>query len=131
MALLLKLCTRTLHFHKQLDSHHNTRILKFLLIFSPRCILKVATERRSPTSFKVKHLQYYIEGVLFAVTFTKKNFHPISWTDNMGLWRIWDLCANIHTSTSIEMLQCNLKYHLNIAYNLFDRSLGCVKLNWI
>ena len=40
-------------------------------------------ERGSPTSFKVKHLQYYIEGVLFAVTLTKENFPPISRTENM------------------------------------------------
>ena len=41
------------------------------------------TERRDPTSFKVKHLQYYIKGVLFTVPFIKSNFPPIFRTENM------------------------------------------------
>ena len=41
------------------------------------------TERRGPTSFKVRHLQYYVKGVLFTVPFTKNNFPPISITENV------------------------------------------------
>ena len=52
-----------------------------------RSLLKVAqfffTERKGPTSFKVKHLQYYIKRVLFTVPFTKNNFPPIFRTENV------------------------------------------------
>ena len=41
------------------------------------------TDRRSPTIFKVRHLQYYMEGVLFTVPFTKNIFPPICRTENM------------------------------------------------
>ena len=47
-----------------------------------RCLV-FFTERRDPASFKVKHLQYYIKGVLFTVTFTKNNFPPIFRTENV------------------------------------------------
>ena len=39
--------------------------------------LDFLTERRGLTSFKVRHLQYYIKEVLFLVPFTKNNFPSI------------------------------------------------------
>ena len=48
---------------------------------------------------------------VFTVPFIKNNFPLIFRTENMWLWRKWDLCANIHTSANIAVLQCNLKYH--------------------
>ena len=101
-------------------SFQSSKHLKSCLVFF--------TER-SPTLFKVKHLQYYIEGVLFTVPFTRSNFSPISRTGNMWLWRKWDLCANIHTSAGIAMCNAIWNIILNIAY--FDRPLGCVKPKWI
>ena len=41
------------------------------------------TDRRGPTSFKVKHRQYYIKGVLFTVPFTTNNFSPTFRTENV------------------------------------------------
>ena len=57
------------------------------LNFEPSKFLKSCLvffrERRGPTSFEVRHLPYYIKGVLFTVPFTKNNFPPISRTENV------------------------------------------------
>ena len=73
--------------------------------------------KKGPISFIVKHLQCYV-GVFFTVLFTKNDFPPTSRTENVRLWRKWDLCAGIHTSANIAMLQWNLKYHLECSLQL-------------
>ena len=84
--ILLKLCIRTLLFYNQLDPCSNPRLLKYLKFSASKSLkscLVFFTERRDQTSFKVKHLQYYIKGVLFTVPFTKNNFCPIFRTENV------------------------------------------------
>ena len=47
--------------------------------------------------------------MLFSVPF-ENNFSPTSRTGNGSLWRTSNLSASVHTSASIAMLQCILKY---------------------
>ena len=55
----------------------------------PLKLLKIClflfTERRHPSSSKVKHLQFWIEGVLFLVRFIKNNTPPTSRPANVWL----------------------------------------------
>ena len=67
-----------------MPQHSNClNFLNFQLSKSLKSCLVLFTERRGPTSFKVRHLQYYIEGVLFTARFSKNNFPPMSRTENV------------------------------------------------
>ena len=71
----LKLCIRTLHFLSNLTTLTNLPLsyLNFLRFQAWKLVKSFSvfffTWRRGPTSFKVKHFQFYIEGMLFTVPF--------------------------------------------------------------
>ena len=89
------------------------------------------TVRRSSTSFKVKHLQYYIEGVYLQYLLLKITFL---------LYLELKICDyggsgnSVLISIPLLILQyCNAIWNItfNITYNLLDRRFAGVKLKWI